>query len=64
MFCCRHPVANQRISSSDIVRILASDKILQPSTDGDEEHSTVLGDPLDTSSQLYIDLQQTYLFES
>ena len=59
VFCCRHPIANHRICSSEIVRILSSDRILLPATD--EEQSTVLGDTLEASSQLYLDLQQTYL---
>ena len=62
VFCCRHPIANHRISSGEIVRILSSDRILSPGTD--EEQSTMLGDPLDTSGQLYLDLQQTYLSDS
>ena len=61
-FCCRHPIANHRISSNEIVRTLSSDRILLSSTD--EEQSTVLGDPLDTSSHLYLDLQQTYLSDN
>ena len=61
--CCRHPIANHRITSSEIVRILASNRILSTATELDEEQFTTLGDPLDTSSQLYLDLQQTYLPE-
>ena len=60
---CRHPVANQRINSSDVLRTLEkSDRILLPSTAGDrEELSAKLGDPLSASSELYLDLQKTYL---
>lgn len=61
MFSCRHPIAHQRISSSEIVRILGSDGVLLPGSEHDEEQSTVLGEPLNTNSQLYLDLQQTYL---
>ena len=64
MFCCRHPIANQRISSSEIVRILGSDGILLPGSEHDKEQSTVLGEPLNMSSQLYLDLQQTYLSDT
>ena len=63
--CYRHPVANQRIDCSAIVNLLQkSDRILLPGTISakeNEELSTMLGDPLDTSSNLYQDLQNTYL---
>jgi len=64
LFCYRHPIANQRINSGDIVRALASDSVLLPGTENDKEQPTLLGDPLDTSSQLYFDLQQMYLPDS
>ena len=61
----RHPVAKQRIDSSAIVNLLQkSDRTLLPGTisaKDNEELSTTLGDPLDTSSNLYQDLQNTYL---
>ena len=63
--CYRHPVANQRIDSSAIVNLLQkSDRTLLPGTisaQENEELSTTLGDPLDTSSNLYQDLQNIYL---
>ena len=66
--CYRHPVANQRIDSSAIVNLLQkSDRTLLPGTisaKDNEELSTALGDPLDTSSKLYQDLQNTYLSTS
>ena len=61
----RHPVANQRIKSSAIFKLLQkSDRALLPGTisaKDNEELSTTLGDPLSTSSNLYQDLQNTYL---
>ena len=61
----RHPVAKQRIDSSTIVKTLQqSDRELLPGTvsaKDNEELSTTLGDPLSASSNLYQDLQNTYL---
>ena len=59
-YLCRHPVANQRIRPSEIFRTLQkSDRILMP--EDAEERSTMLGDSLSTSSQLYLDLQKAYV---
>ena len=65
-FSSRHPVANQRINSSDVLRTLEkSDRILLPSVATDsEENNAKLGDPLSASSELYLDLQKTYLLTS
>ena len=61
----RHPVAKQQIDSSVIVKTLQqSDRALLPgaiSAKDNEELSITLGDPLDTSSNLYQDLQNMYL---
>ena len=61
----RHPVANQWINSSTIFKLLQkSDRTLLPGTisaKDNEELSTTLGDPLDTSVNLYQELQNTYL---
>ena len=58
-------MANQRINSSAIFKFLQkSDRALLPSAisaKDNEELSTTLGDPLSTSSNLYQDLQNTYL---
>ena len=58
-------MANQRINSSAIFKLLQkSDRVLLPgiiSTKDNEELSTTLGNPLSTSSNLYQDLQNTYL---
>ena len=58
-------MANQRINSRDVLRTLGkSDRILLPSAKDNEEQSTKLGDPLSTSSELYLDLQKTYFLTS
>ena len=61
----RHPLANQRINSKDVLRTLGkSDRILLPSTTDNEGLNTKLGDPLSKSSELYLDLQKTYFLTS
>ena len=58
-------MANKRIDSSSIVKTLQkSDRALLPgkiSIKDNEELSTTLGDPLNTSNDLYQALQNTYL---
>ena len=61
----RNPVPNERISPSELSRTLQkSDRTLLPSSvaPGDlEELSTSLGAALDTSSQVFTDLQNAYM---
>ena len=58
-------MANKRIDSSSVVKTLQkSDRALLPGTisaTDNEELSTTLGNPLNTSSDLYQSLQNTYL---
>ena len=58
-------MANKRIDSSSVVKTLQkSDRALLPgkiSIKDNEELSTTLGDPLNTSNDLYQALQNTYL---
>lgn len=55
----RNPEANQRITACSVFKALQkSDRILL--SGNNEEQSTKLGDPLSTSSQLYLDLQKVY----
>lgn len=65
----RNPIANKRTVPSELSRTLQkSDRTLLPSKatlkgseEQAEELSTTLGAPLNTSSQLFADLQNTYL---
>ena len=60
----RHPVAEKRINACIVAKMLQkSDRTLLPGTmlsRDDEELSTILGDPLNTSTHLYQSLQDTY----
>ncbi|XP_065899895.1 uncharacterized protein [Dysidea avara] len=69
MIQCWNPVPSQRLPPSEISRTLQkSDRTLLPSRTtlkqrkSSEELSTKLGAPLETSSHLFTDLQNTYLY--
>ena len=64
---CRHPVAKHRPLPASVFRILQKDNLLVAScsvTSDDASQSIVLGEPLAAGSQLYLDLQQTYMTET
>jgi len=64
-FYYRNPVANKRVDPSELSRTLQkSDRTLLASSvaaSDPEELSTQLGASLDTSTQVFTDLQNTYM---
>ena len=65
LFYNRNPVPNQRIDPREVSRTLQkSDRMLlfsSTAANNDEETSTQLGAPLDTSIHIFSDLQNVYL---
>ena len=59
----RHPVAKHRPLPDSVSQTLQKSQnglLTSPATD-DAEQLMMLGEPLSTGNQLYLDLQQTYL---
>ena len=59
--CGRHPEADGRPTFTDLVSSLSlPDEKLLMLVSNNEETATVLGGPIETGYQLYIDIQNTY----
>ena len=61
---CRNPLVNERVNPCMIFKMLQkSDRTLLPGAmlpRDNEELSTILGDPLTSSTHLYLELQNAY----